>query len=166
VSCGEEQPPFAPPGRAETRSVCGWAAGDLVQPRLELEARGGERRPAVIGNGAAHRAVAAHHLRLGVAAALDGALDRTHAPYLLFQSLLGMTVGLEHRQRCLAQEVKLAQLVRHPGQGPCHCPPDRGLPVADHADHRHIDRFGHFVQQRREIVGRARQQAARQRHLT
>jgi hypothetical protein len=65
-----------------------------------------------------------------------------------------MAVGLEDRVRRLAQEVKLAELVRHPRQGPLNRPPYRGLPVADHPQHRQAYCRGHLAQQRREVLGR------------
>ena len=76
-----------------------------------------------------------------------------------------MPVGLEDRVRRLTQEVELAELVRHPGQRSLDRPTDRGLPVADHPQHRHADRLGHLAQQRLEILRRGREQAARQQHL-
>jgi hypothetical protein len=76
-----------------------------------------------------------------------------------------MPVGLEDRQRRLAQEMELAKLMRNAGQRPFHRAADRGLAVADHPHHRHAHRIRHLPQQRGEIRGRTGQQAARQQHL-
>ena len=62
-----------------------------------------------------------------------------------------MAIGLEDRVRRLAQEVELTELVRHARQGPLDRPAHRGLPVADHPQHRHAHRLGHLPQQGLEI---------------
>src|SRR5262249_24888196 len=59
------------------------------------EARGRQRRPAVVGQGAAHRgAVAARHLRGRVVTPFDLPPDDAHAADALLELLLGVAVGL------------------------------------------------------------------------
>src|SRR3954469_25907748 len=128
VSRGEP-PPFPDPVQAP---------GPLLQPPLERQARGGERRASVIGDRAAHRGTGApNDLSLSRIGALQRALDRAYTTDLLLQFHLRMPVSLEHRQTRLAQKVKLAELVRHAGESLLHGPADRGLPIADHARDRH-----------------------------
>ena len=142
------------------------AGGHLLQPPLERQARGGERRASVVGDRAAHRGtVAPNDLSLGRIAALHGSLDRADPAHLLLEFLLGMPVSLEDGQSRLAQEVKLAELVRHAGESLLHGPADRGLPVADHARDRHAHRLRDLAQQGRKVRCGAGQQAARQQHL-
>ena len=92
------------------------AKKELKKRVRELETRGGQGRPAVVGDRAAHRgAVAAHRLGLGVVAAHRRALDRPHAADPLLELLPGVAVGLEDRQGRLAQVVELAELVGYSG---------------------------------------------------
>jgi hypothetical protein len=71
---------------------------------MQPQPRGGERWPAVIGEGAADRgAVAAHRLGFRIVASFDRALDRPDATHLLLQYRLGVAVGFEDRQGGLAQ---------------------------------------------------------------
>src|SRR3954464_12388805 len=113
------------------------AGFDRLQAVVQPQARGLERWPAVVGQGAAHRrAVALHDLRLRVAPALDLALDRSDPAHHLLQLLLGVPVGLKDWQGGFAQVVEMAQLVRHVGPDLANGKPDRMLAVADHADDR------------------------------
>src|SRR5690349_10201533 len=60
------------------------APGHRGQPALQLQPRGVQRRPAVVGQGAAHRgAVAPDRLGLGVLTRLDLAFDRPDAADVL-----------------------------------------------------------------------------------
>src|SRR5690606_39059837 len=82
------------------------AAGDLGQAPPELQPRGLQRGPAVVGQRTADRgAIAPDHLGLGILTPLDLAFDRPDAADLLLELDLGVAVGLVDRQRRLAQVV-------------------------------------------------------------
>ena len=70
---------------------------------MQFQASRIERRPAVVGEGAAHReAVVADGLRRGVGALFQRPFDRPHAPHVFLQVGFGVAVGLEDRPRRLA----------------------------------------------------------------
>ena len=113
---GGEPPPFPHPVQA---------VRDGLQIEPEFQARGGERRPAVVGEGAAHRGRSSPApLRPRSVAALQRPLDRADAARFGLSATLGVAVGLEHRVRRLAQEVELAE----PGGTPGNDSPRRGAP--------------------------------------
>src|SRR3954471_20191125 len=142
------------------------ARSHLLQPPLERQARGGERRASVVGNRAAHRGtVAPNDLSLSRIGALHGSLDPADPAYLFLEFLFGMPVRFEDRVSRLAEEMKLAELVRHAGESLLHGPADRGLPIADHARDRHAHSLRYLAQQRREVRRGAGQQAARKQYL-
>src|SRR5215218_2674371 len=142
------------------------ARSHRLQPPLERQARGGERRASVVGDRAAHRGtVAPNDLSRSRIGALHRALDPADPTHLLLEFHLRMPVSLEHRQSRLTQKVKLAELVRHAGESLLHGPADRGLPIADHARDRHAHGLRDLTQQGREVRRGAGQQAARKQHL-
>ena len=145
-------PPFLDPAQA---------AGDRLQPRVQPQPRGRQRRPAVVGERRADgRAVAANRLGLGIVAPLDRALDRADAADLLLELLLGVAVGLEDRQGRLAQVVEVAELVRHVGQALLDGAANRVLAVAHDTGDRHADRGRDLAQQPGEVGRDGREQRA------
>jgi hypothetical protein len=139
------------------------AVGHLLQLLLQFEARGGKRCPAVIGDRAAHgRTIALHDGRFRIVPLLHGPFDPADAAHLLLELFLGMPVGLEDRMRRLAQEMELAQLMRHARQDLGDRLADGGLTVADHAHDRHAHGGHGLAQQPRQILGPAGEQAAGQ----
>src|SRR5215218_1646340 len=93
------------------------AAGYRLQPLLQFEPRGGERRPSVIGDRAADsRTISLNQCGLGIIPLLHTTFDPADAAHLLLELLLGMPVRLEDGMSRLAQEMELAQLVRYARQ--------------------------------------------------
>jgi hypothetical protein len=83
---------------------------------VELQPRGGQRGAAIVGEGAAHRAtVAPHDLSLMVGTPLKLPFNGPNAPYMLFEFLLGMAIGVIDRLGGFAEIMEVTQLVRHLG---------------------------------------------------
>jgi hypothetical protein len=102
---------------------------------------------------------------LGIGSAFQSALDRSDPAHLLLQLLLGVPVGLEDRLGRLAQVMEVAQLVSGIGQRGSDRPPDRMLPVRDHAADRDRQGGPDLAQQRGQVGPRRAQEAAGQQHL-
>ncbi len=133
---------------------------------MQLQPRGAQRWPPIVGERAPHRqAIPADGLRLVVLPVLERALAGPHPAHLLLEPRLRVPIGLEDRFRRLAQVVELAQLVGHAGQHQRHRRADRLLPVGDDAADRHRQRRLDLAQQRREVALRPAQEAARQQDL-
>ena len=115
---------------------------------MELEARGAQRRQAVVRPRTPHgETVGAHGLGGRIAARFQLPLQRPHAAHLFLELLLGVAVGFVDRLRGFPQIVEVAELMRHAGQRRPHRAPDGVLPVGDHAADRHGERLLHFLQQ-------------------
>jgi hypothetical protein len=83
---------------------------------VELETGSRQRRAAIIGEGAPDgAAVAPDDLGLGIAVSLHGPFQGAHATDVFFEDLFGMAVRLLDRLSCLAQVMKVTQLVRDLG---------------------------------------------------
>jgi hypothetical protein len=141
------------------------AVGHPLKPLLQLQARGRQGRPAIIGDGAAHRrAIALPNSRLGIGVLRHGSLDPADPAHLLPEFLLGMPVRLEDRVSRLTQEMKVAELMRHPRQRLGHRLADGGLTIADDARDGHTHRVYGLAQQSGQILRGAGEKAARQDH--
>src|SRR5947209_6225011 len=124
-----------------------------LQPPLQHQPRGRQRRPAVVGQGAAHRgAVALNRSRLQVVTALDLALDRPHPADPLLQLLLGVPIGLVDRLGRLAEVVEVAELVRYAVERHLDRLADRVLAVGDHASDRHLQRLLDFGDEPGQVI--------------
>jgi hypothetical protein len=68
----------------------------------------------IVGERTAHRtAIAAYDLGFKVCALVQLSFNGAHPAAVLFQHLLGMTVGLRDRLGCFAWVVEVTQLVGH-----------------------------------------------------
>src|SRR5262249_6931862 len=162
-------PPGPPPAAIVSGSVPPAAplSLDPVEARyhrfespLEDQTRGRQRRPAVIGQGAAHGgAVAPHHLRLRVVAALDLPLHPPRAADLLLQLLLGAAIGLEDRLGCLTKVMEVAELVGHAVERLLDGLTDRALAVGDRGRARHRQRLLDLGDEPGQVVLRRGQEA-------
>lgn len=133
---------------------------------MELEARGAQRRQAVVRQRTPHgETVGAHGLGGRIAARFQLPLQRPHAAHLFLELLLGVAVGFVDRLRGFPQIVEVAELMRHAGQRRPHRAPDGVLPVGDHAADRHGERLLHFLQQPGEILLGGAQEAAGEEHF-
>src|SRR6185503_3618716 len=110
---------------------------DRFESIAQLEPRGAQRRPTVVGERAPDRqAVAARDLGLGADLPLHGALEWTHPAHHLLQLLLGVPIGLIDWPGGFPEIVELAELMGDPGQCARDGPPDRLLAVRDYAQDR------------------------------
>jgi transposase len=133
---------------------------------VEPEAGRAQGRVAIIGQGAAHgQAVSAGGLGRGIGAGFELPFERPHAADLLFEFLLGMAIRFVDRLGGFAEVVKLAQLMRHPGQRRPDGPANGVLTVGEHRLDRHRQRLLHFAQQGGEVVLRGAEQTAGQQDL-
>ena len=73
-----------------------------------------------------------------VVAGFQTAFDLANPAQILLQLHVGMPVGFVDLAGGFAQEVELAQLMRHPWQGPLYSVPDGTLPVTDHPQNRDV----------------------------
>ena len=138
--------PFLRPTRSRLAATC-------ASRSAQLQPRGLQRRPAVVGQRRAdRRAVAPDRLGLGVVAALDLPLDRPDAADLLLQLDLGVAVGLVDRPGRLAEVVELAELVGHAVEGLGDRLADRVLAVGDHPGDRHRQGRLHLAEQLGQVV--------------
>jgi hypothetical protein len=137
-----------------------------LQPVTQGEPRRVQRRPAGVGQGAAHgQTIAPHRLCLGISPAFQAALDRADTAHPFLEFRLGVPVGLRERARGFAQVMELAELMRDAGQRVRHGLTDLLLPIGDDADNGHGQRRRHLTEHAGHLRLRGAQQAARQQHF-
>src|SRR6266576_4178572 len=78
------------------------------------------------------QAIATRGHRISVRPVLDGSLDGSYSPDLLFEFLFGVLIGLDNGLAGSAQIVKLAQVMRHVRQDFSDGCPEGRLGIGDH----------------------------------
>ena len=142
---------------------------DLLDALFESQAARHQRRATIVRQCTPHgQAVRRQHPRMLVVAGSQAAFDLPDPSEVLLQLHFGVPVGLVDGSGGLAQEVKLAQLMRHPWEGSLHSVPDGTLPVTDHTQDGEVvpQRLYDLLEERHELILPAAQQGACQQNLT
>jgi hypothetical protein len=120
---------------------------------MEFEPRGVQGRASIIREGTADRGtVPTHHLGFRPAPSCEAPFDRAYPTDTLLELFLRMTVSLINGLGCLAEVVKVTQLVRHIGEHGGDGPAERELAVRNDPDDRDRQGLAHRPEQGRQVL--------------
>jgi hypothetical protein len=117
------------------------AGGNSAEAIVEFESRGVQGWAAIVSECTTHgRTGAPYNVGFRVASACETPFDGAYPADPLFQCFLGMAVGFVNGLGCLAEVMKVTQLVRHIGKHLRNGTADGQLAIRNDSDngHRHV----------------------------
>ena len=130
---------------------------------MALETGRRQRRAAIIGERTPDgTTVTPENLRFGIGASLHGPCQGAHPTDMVFEDLLGMTVGLREGLGRFVQVVKVPQVVGPLREGLGDRRADGQRPIGHDSRHGHVQCLLDLAAQRGSVGGGGGQEATRQ----